>query len=372
MNLNRKWSAFIGACLVTILTVFACSCLFSSKMVAQQTGIVKGEIGKRLDEYFTLIAASDFSGVLLVVKNDQVILSKGYGAANRKKQIAFTDKTVFDIGSITKQFTADAILKLEMQGKLRTTDAIGNYIPDVPEDKSAITIHHLLTHTAGFVNNFRQDDYAPLKRDEFIKLAMESKLKFAPGKGFNYSNIGYSLLGAIIEIVSHQSYERYLNDNLFAPAEMAQTGNKIPKWNTDEVAIGYYILGFQWGSPIDKPMDADGLYWNLRAAAGMLSTAGDLYKWHQALAGEKVLSKEAKERFFTPHIADAHYGYGWVFSKTPRNTSLIWHDGINKVFNAHFRRYVDENVVVIIATNYAPHQAEKEIGKIDELIFGKN
>ncbi len=371
MNLLKHISA-LRVFMIATVVLLMCACLFNSSTVAQQNGVVRGEIGKRLDEYFTSIAASGFSGVLLVVKNDQVLLSKGYGLANSRKHTPFTDKTVVDIGSITKQFTAAAILKLEMQGKLRTTDAIGKHIPGVPAEKSAITIHQLLTHSAGFENNFRQDDYAPLQRDEFIKLAMDAKLKFAPGTDFNYSNIGYSLLGAIIEIVTKQSYERYLFENLFTPAGITETGYQIPKWKRDEVAVGYYIYGFEWGSPLDKAWDTDGPYWNMRAATGMLSTVSDLYKWHLALGGEEVLSKAAKLRFFTPHIVAKHYGYGWVFTKTPRGTTLIWHDGSNKVFNAYFRRYVDEGVVAIIATNNASHQAEKEIGKLDELIFGKN
>ncbi|HVG29732.1 MAG TPA: serine hydrolase [Pyrinomonadaceae bacterium] len=113
-------------------------------------------MGERIDEYFTSIAASDFSGVLLVVKNEQVIVSKGYGAANTARRIPFTDKTVFDIGSITKQFTSAAILKLEMQGRLRVADPLSRFIAGVPPDKAAITIHHLLTHSAGFANNLRR------------------------------------------------------------------------------------------------------------------------------------------------------------------------------------------------------------------------
>lgn len=368
----KKMLSFFPACLIKILPIFLCACQLVGNPIVQQDGVVNGEIGKRLDEYFTSIAASDFSGVILVVKNGEVLVSKGYGAANRKKKIPFTDKTVFEITSISKQFTAAAILKLEMQGKLRTNDRIDKYLADVPPDKAAITIHQLLTHSAGFVNNLGQDDFAPLKRDEFIKSAMKSELKFTPGEGFNYSNIGYGLLGAIIEIVTNQAYERYLNDNLFTPAGMSQTGNKIPKWNPDEVAIGYYIFGFEWGSPLEKASDTDGPYWNLRASSEMLSTVGDLYKWHLALEAEKVLSKKAKEKFFTPYMTADHYGYGWVFSKTPRNTTVIWHDGDNKVFNAYFRRYIDDGVVIIIATNNAPHQAEKEIGKLEELVFGKN
>lgn len=369
--MNKRVIALMCACLIIALLALAFASQFTRPLsLADPNGIVISGLGEKLDEYFTSIAASDFSGVVFVVKDGQIVLSKGYGAANRKKRIPITAKTVFDIGSITKQFTAAAILKLEAQGRLRVTDLIGKYIRDVPPDKAGITIHHLLTHSAGFVNNFGQDDYAPLKRAEFIKLAMDSKLKFTPGEGFNYSNIGYSMLGAIIEIVTGQPYERYLHDNLFEPAGMDETGYRIPRWDADRVAIGYYRFGFAWGSPLEKAWDVDGPYWNLRAAAGMLSTADDLYKWHLALTGEKVLTGEAKEKFFKPHMAANHYGYGWVISKTPRGTTVIWHDGSNKIINAYFRRYVDDGVVVIIATNNEQHQAEQEIGKIDAVIFG--
>ena len=371
MRPNKQPPPLAPARLLLLLPALMCACLPGGNNVTQQGGVVSGEAGKRLDEYFTSIAASDFSGVLLVVKDGQVVLSKGYGAANRRKRLPFTEKTVFDIGSITKQFTAAAVLKLEMQGRLRVTDPIGDYIAGVPPDKAAITVHHLLTHTAGFANNFGQDDYAPLRRDDFIKAAFASSLKFAPGEGFNYSNIGYSLLGAIIEIVANQSYERYLHDNLLAAAGMSETGYRIPQWDRDRLAVGYYPYGFAWGTPLDGAWDDDGPYWNMRAATGLLSTVGDLYKWHLALAGEGVLSREAKEKFFAPHVAAHRYGYGWVFTKTKRGTTIVWHDGSNKIFNAYFRRYVDEGVVVVIATNNARRQAEGEIGKIEELIFGR-
>jgi CubicO group peptidase (beta-lactamase class C family) len=114
------------------------------------------------------------------------------------------------------------------------------------------------------------------------------------------------LLGAIIEIITHQSYERYLHDNLLEPAGITETGYRIPKQSPDEVAIGYARFGYEWGSPLKKLLDTDGPYWNMIAAAGMLSTIDDLYKWHLALEGEKVLSREAKERFFLPHIVEHH------------------------------------------------------------------
>jgi len=311
--------------------------------------------------------------VLLVAKNGQVVLEKGYGLANRENKITYAPKTVFTVGSITKQFTGAAVLKLEMQGKLRTSDKISKYFKDVTPEKADITLHQLLTHSAGMVNAFG-DDYERLTRDEFVQRALASELRYVPGTKHEYSNVGYSILGAVIEIVTGGSYERYLHDNLFKPTGMKETGYVIPKWKSETLAVGYREDGSRWGTPLDHLWDKDGPYWNLRANGGILSTVGDLYKWHLALEGEKILSKEAKEKYFAPHIAEqpeaySFYGYGWVNEKTPRGTTLIWHDGGNGFFYADFRRYIDEKVVYIVATNSRISPFRKEYDQVGQSIF---
>ncbi|MFN2514071.1 MAG: serine hydrolase domain-containing protein, partial [Pyrinomonadaceae bacterium] len=137
------------------------------------------------------------------MKDGQVILSKGYGLANRERKIPVTPDTIFDIGSLVKQFTAAAILKLEMKGKLRITDPISKYFKNVPPDKATMTLHHLLTHTAGFPDAIG-DDYEVISRDEYIKRALNTMLLSAPGEKYKYSNVDYSLLGAIVEMRSGQ------------------------------------------------------------------------------------------------------------------------------------------------------------------------
>src|SRR5262249_27224274 len=154
---------------------------------------------------------------------------------------------LFSIGSITKQFTAAAILKLQMQGKLSVRDPIAKYLPNVPQDKSAITLHHLLTHSAGLESGFGPGDFEAVTRDEIIKRALASKLRSAPGKQYHYSNAGYSLLGAIVEIVSGGGYEAFLHEHLFKPAGMAQTGYRLPKWSSERLAQGYGRGGQRWG-----------------------------------------------------------------------------------------------------------------------------
>ncbi|HSK73496.1 MAG TPA: serine hydrolase domain-containing protein [Pyrinomonadaceae bacterium] len=353
-----------------------CVLLLAVAAAAQQKSknIVRGELSAKLDSQMQQLAGKGFSGVLFVVKDGQIVLNNGYGLANKEDKIPYSADTVFDIGSITKQFTGAAILKLEMQGKLRTTDKISKYFKGVPTDKADITLHHLLTHSAGLIGDLG-GDYEPLTRDELIQKALASKLQYVPGEKHDYSNLGYSLLGGIIEIVTGKSYERYLHDNLFKPAKMNQTGYVIPKWQRENLAVGYSRKdGSRWGTPTEQLWDKDGPFWNLRANGGILSTAQDLYKWHLALEGEKILSKAAKEKYYTPHIAEepggnSFYGYGWVIQKTSRGTKIIWHNGGNPYFFADFRRYVDDDVVIIVATNSAMQPLQKDFVQVMQSIF---
>lgn len=148
-------------------------------------GTVRGELAGQLDDQMKKLEAGGFSGVLLVAKGGGVILAKGYGMADRDKKIPVTADTVMCIGSITKQFTGAAILKLETQGKLRVTDPITRYFKDVPDDKTGITLHHLLTHSAGFAGELG-DDYQKIGRDDFIRLALKSKLRSKPGERHHF------------------------------------------------------------------------------------------------------------------------------------------------------------------------------------------
>ena len=336
-------------------------------------GTVRGELAGRLDDQMKKLEAGGFSGVLLVARGGGVMLAKGYGMADRDKKIPVTADTVMCIGSITKQFSGAAILKLETQGKLQVTDPITRYFKDVPDDKRGITLHHLLTHSAGFAGELGAD-YQPIGRDDFIRLALRSKLRSKPGERYHYSNVGFSLLGAIIEIVTGQSYEQYLHDQLFLPAGMTKTGYLLPPWASNELAHGYLRNGKDWGTMRDKPWDADGPYWHLRGNGGILSTAGDMYRWHLALLGDTVLPKSAKDKYFRPHIpegpaARSHYGYGWVIERTPRGTTLITHNGGNGIFAADCYRYIDDNVFLFVASNVAGKSAIQASDNLLPIIF---
>lgn len=335
--------------------------------------IVSGELGARIDSYLSRLEAFGFSGAILAARAGQILLAKGYGLADRDRQIPFTPDTVSSIGSITKQFTAAAILKLEMQGRLRVEDPISKYLPGVPADKAAITIHHLLTHTAGLRGDFGGRDSDPISRDELVARVLAAPLKWPVGERYEYSNEGFSLAGAIVERVSGQTYETFLREQLFKPAGMLSTGYVLPAWAPGRVARGY-VEGRDWGTIIEKGWGPEGPGWYLKANGGLHSTIGDMYRWHLALEGEQVLSAAAKEKFFKPHVregpkADSFYAYGWAVFMTPRQTRLVAHNGGNGVFFADFRRYVDEQVVIYGHSN-AELSAIDAAGAVAAIVFG--
>ncbi|MBK8340308.1 MAG: beta-lactamase family protein [Flavobacteriales bacterium] len=309
----------------------------------------------RIDSFMQRNQRAGFAGSLLVMRDGKAVIDKGYGLRDREQNLPNTPTTVHAIGSITKQFTAACILKLQEQGKLDVKDLMSKYIANVPADKAAITLHQLLTHSAGFPGAIG-DDNEPIDGEDFTLLAMKTPLEFAPGTGYAYSNVGYSLLGIIVEIVGGVGYERFLHDALLAPAGVTHTGYRIPDWSKEELAIGYRKDGTRWGTMLDHPLVNGGPGWHLRANGGILSTTHDMYDWVQALASNKVFSKASTEQMFAPHVAegegsDSHYGYGWAIFKTQRNTRLITHNGGNGIQFADVLWYADEGLTVVLMSN---------------------
>jgi CubicO group peptidase (beta-lactamase class C family) len=305
--------------------------------------------------YLDTLEQAGFSGAVLVEFQDKVVISKGYGYSDLSHQRKNSPRTVFDIGSVTKQFTAAAILKLEMEGKLSINDRLTRFFENVPTDKSEITIHHLLRHSSGLRSVIGRD-YDSISVASFVDSVMRSPLRFPCGTAFSYSNIGYSLLGIIIERVSGMTYETYLYENLWRPAGMEQTGYRRPEFDEALVATGYDNDDREWGKPTKKQWDVDGPYWHLKGNGGVLSTTEDLYRWHHALATDRVLSEQSKEKMYHPKLRDgedraSYYAYGWDVLRTPRNTTDYWHNGSNSIFYADFHRFIDESTTVIVLTN---------------------
>ncbi|GAA0609985.1 beta-lactamase family protein [Kribbella sandramycini] len=286
-------------------------------------------------------------GTVIAARGDQLVHCAGFGFADRERRIPATCDTVYDVMSITKQFTAAAVLELETMGKLRITDPIAVHLGPVPADKRAITIHHLLTHTSGLVEGLG-DDYDVLSREQLIKQALASKL--TQGPDFQYSNLGYGLLAAIIEKVSGLGYEEFLAKHLFEPAGMTDTGYLLPRWPTDRVAVEYDAAGRSQGRPMDHPWADDGPHWNLRGSGGLLSTARDLFRWHRALLDDTVLPASTRTKLFTPHTAES-YAYGWNVRTAPDGDRLAWHDGGNDWSLANYARSLTDQTMSFWVTN---------------------
>lgn len=305
--------------------------------------VMAGELGTAIDEYFTAITPYGFSGALLVAKDGEVVLKKGYGLANDEEGIPNTPATVFSTGSITKQFTAAAVLALEMDGLLSTDDLLADHIDEVPEDKRGVTLHHLLTHTSGVLGS-TGGDFEDVGRDEVVARALAAPLAFEPGSQMSYSNAGYSLLAAVVEMASGRPYEEYLREALFEPAGMKHTGYRLPDWDEGAVAR-WYDGDTDNGTPLERAYP----HWNLLGNGGILSTPGDMFLWYKALKGDAVLCKEAKAKLWTPYLND--YAYGWDVIETDSGM-LIEHDGASSLgASAEFRWFVDEDLVTMIFCN---------------------
>jgi len=335
--------------------------------------VIDGDLGQKIDHYLQKAEANGYVGSVLVARGEKIILAKGYGLADRENKVKQTAETVFSIGSITKQFTGAAILKLEMMGKLKVTDPISRYFRDVPADKKEITLHHLLTHTAGFEGALG-DDYDAIGREDYIKLALGSKLLFKPGERYEYSNVGFSLLGIIVELVSSKNYEDFLYEALFKPAGMERTGYVRPGFAKSGLAVGYRG-GERWGTALDRPWRREGPGWHLRANGGILSTIGDMHRWYLALKDNTILSASAKQKYFAPHVKEyedgnSYYGYGWVTQKTERGANLIWHNGGNGIYNAFMGFEPENDLVIIASSNIAGKISDNYAEKIEQIVAG--
>ncbi len=350
-----------AACLLgALLLVFAGHHPGRTLWQSTTRGGVRGPVGAAFDDYLRRLEAFGFSGSVLVASHGQVLLNKGYGWADQDAGTPYTAGTLFDIASVSKQFTAAALLKLEQQGKLHVEDPLSRFFPAAPPDKAAITLHQVLTHTAGFVDVLGAE-YEPLGRDEMVRRLFATRLLGAPGKRFRYSNAGYSLLAAVVEIASGQPLGDFMRQQLFLPAGMRHTGFRLPARDRWTLAHGYGLDG-PWGTPLDHRWAPDGPYWNLRGNGGVLSTTGDLYLWHLALAGNTVLPADERRKILTPYVREgpntpSRYGYGWSMIHGPTGSRLASHTGGNGVFETDVRRYIDDQVVLVASSNKADFSA---------------
>jgi CubicO group peptidase (beta-lactamase class C family) len=352
------------------MTLLAVLCLLFVSLVPAQdaaTQLTDQQIITRVDEYMDAAVRVDgFSGSVLVARNGKPIVNKGYQMANIELGVPNRPDTVYRLGSITKQFTGMAITMLQERGKLSVDDSLCKYVAECPAAWKPITVKHLLTHTSGVPNYTSFPDFAkttilPITNAEMIATLKEKTLEFKPGEKFAYSNSGYYLLGEIIEKASGKSYTDFLQENIFTPLGMKQTGYDSPLKIIKNRAAGYARQGGQI-------LNASYMDMSVPYAAGALySTTGDLLLWDQALYTEKLVSKKSLEEIFTPFKNG--YGYGWGISKKFGHRSISHGGGIYG-FATDISRFPDDNVTVVVLSNFQGAPAGRVSNDLSAIVFG--
>lgn len=333
--------------IITCLVVLTALSLLTAVSALVQDGT---PIISKLDEYMNGAAKQGFTGSALVARDGKVIFSKGFGMANAEWDIPNRPQTKFRLGSITKQFTAASILLLQERGKLAVQDPICKYVAECPKIWEPITIHHLLTHTSGIPSytdvkspaEFRKLSQTPVTVTGFVDSFKPKPLEFPPGEKMKYNNSGYFMLGYIIEKVSGQSYEAFLQKNIFTPLKLAETG-----YDTHDRILKGRAIGYSRRN--DARINSDYLDMTVPYAAGSLySTVENLFAWNEALFSDKLLSAKSREAMMT--VDQDNYAYGLVISKQ-FNRKIVSHGGGINGFSTILTRFPEEQITIVVLRN---------------------
>jgi len=350
----------------------------------------QNDLTNRLDHYMKAQADfNNFSGAVLVARNDSIILNNGYGLANREWNLQNTAGTKFSIASNTKQFTAACILRLEEDGKLKLNDTLGKYLPGF-EYGDTVTLHMLLTHSSGVQDYFhlKEFDIRPtvITKDSMVAFMKTKLFDFLPGSDLNYSNTNYFLLGLIIEKVSGDSFENYLKEQILKPAGMMNTG--IVRYDTilQNRASGYRITPDGTVNAFNEAYRSDLMF----GCGSMFSTVEDMYKWDRALNGNSILTEASRKKMYYPYgfsIAQAknsadpantmgevmdpfwyNLGYG-VWADSFMTHRRIFSRGGTSGFHSTIYRFIDDNCYVAVLQNNEENP-DRIAEALSAIIFG--
>ena len=301
-------------------------------------------------EYLGRAETAGFSGAVAVAWKGDVLLADGYGIRSCEGEEPVRAETPFYAASLSKAFTAAAVLKLEEAGALSVSDPIHRHLPGVPTDKHAITLHHLLTHTSGISRLRREPAAPPLSAQAYAAAALEAPLQAEPGTEHRYSNTGYSLLAAIVQEVSGEAFGAFLRREILEPSGMTRTGlvTEPHHWPVHELARACNGSVDQGDAVVSHHRP---LSWEELGAIGLVTTAPDLMRWVLALRSGELLSAASVDRMFSDH-ADG-YGYGWVRGSRSTGPTLLWHTGqlLPEGWNAQIRIYDQDDMVLAVLSN---------------------
>lgn len=322
----------------------------------------------RMDQVVqSYVTSKRFMGSILVARGNEILLSKGYGSANLEWDLPNSPSTKFRLGSLTKQFTAASILLLEERGKLKVEDPVKKYLPDAPAAWDKITIFNVLTHTAGLPNFTSFPDYQstepfPTTAEKLVGRFRDKPLDFEPGEKWSYSNSGYVLLGYLIEKISGGSYEKFVQENIFTPLGMKDSG-----YDSNSAIITHRAAGYAPGA--NGPVNAGFIHMSVpHGAGGLYSTTEDLLRWEQGLFGGKLLSAASLQKMTTPFKDD--YAFG-LQVHTSHGHKTIDHGGGIEGFNTFLAYYQESKITVIALANLNGPAVGEISGKLATLAHGE-
>lgn len=345
------------------LYLFCWLCLPASAILAQP-------VAEKLDELLVAYARQNqFNGAALVAQKGKILLEKGYGWKNIQDSAKNDEQTIFQVGSVTKQFTSAIILQLQQQNKLSVQDKLNKYYPDFPNG-GMITIEHLLTHTSGIYNYtndmafMKTGSLKPNTHDAMIALFKSKPLDFTPGSKYSYSNSGYLLLGYIIEKVTGKSYFQVVRERIFQPLHMDHSGFDFAGLKSKDKATGYFVLT---GSNAEPATIVDSTASS--AAGAIYTTVGDLYKWDRALYTTSILTGSSLQQAFTPH--KGNYGYGWVIDSTG-GKKVVEHGGGIFGFSSIITRNITDDICIILIDNHQSPILNKIADGLTDILNNKS
>ena len=336
-------------------SILIATCLYTATALAQTP---KDKLNK-LMEYYT--QNDDFSGTVLIAKKGTVLLDKGYGYSNVGARTPNTENTIYQIGSNTKQFTAEVIVQLDSKGRLGIEDKVSKYMPGFT-DGDQVSLKNLLTHTSGIYNYTKETEFTiahpekAVSHETILATFKNKPLEFTPGSKFEYSNSNYYLLGCIIEKITGMRYETEVRRNIFNVCGMTHSGFDFTHLRDPNKATGYYYI--QSGKNMEAPITDSSISY---AAGAIYSTVGDLYKWHQALHTYKLLPKDWQSLPYKPF--KNHYAFGWSIDKIDGKEYMTHTGGISGFTSYELRSDPEDIFIVILENNMKPGVDNEAIGK---------
>lgn len=337
----------LPTCIILLFT-------FIASTTSAQKPLTDDQLSTSINNYLSERFKPDgIAASVLVARSGKVVFKKAYGLADQESKTPATTESVFRIASLTKQFTAIAIMQLAEKGLLSLSDDIHKYVPDYPDTKQPITIEHLLTHTSG-IKNVTDMKFPEIMRwkssspAEIIDVFKNEPLDFEPGTDFRYSNSGYILAGYILEKITGKSYEEYMSENIFKPLGMQHAYYDRAEKVVPNRARGY---SESTGQITNAP------FFNMTfpfAAGGLMMTVDDMFKWHTGLRRYTIIKKESLERALTPYTLKngkkSNYGYGWGLNDYDGSKAQMHSGGVDGFTS--FQVYLPtEDVYVVIFNN---------------------